>query len=348
MPGEMGMRGPKLQKLTAVDKALDDAGIAGRIYKSSGELVWTHGTWNDYTEETRPKTPLLVVRKSDYEMIEYNMKKGRDPQVEVDIEHIFTYREMPQSNVIAEIVGTEKPEEVVIISGHFDSWNGPGSTGASDNGTGSSSTIEAARILKAVGAEPKRTIRFILWSGEEQGLLGSRAYVEAHKDELDNISAIFVEDSGQNWQSGVGGLPEMMPMLSEALKPMANAFDDMPVKPHEVKRLSRGGSDHGSFVNKGVPGFFLNKGGSLSYRHVWHTQNDKPSEVPEKNIRQMSTNMAVIAYNLACADDLMPRVALGRTTAHPAVGGYFAEDDHDFCKCGQILEVGYQLSRRGF
>jgi hypothetical protein len=348
MPKQVGMGGPNLQRPTEIDNALDNAGIAGRIYRTNGELVWTSGRWNSYKEDNQPKSPLITIRRSDYEMILNQLDSGETPMIEADIENIFTRRPMKQHNVIAEIPGTEKPDEVVIVCGHFDSWNGPGSTGASDNGTGTTAAFEAARILKTVGAKPKRTIRFILWTGEEQGLLGSRKYVEDHAAELDKISAVLNEDSGQNWHAGIAGLPEMIPLLKQAAAPMADAFPGMPVKVQEVNRMSRGGSDHASFVMKGVPGFFMVKGGGLSYRHVWHTQNDKPSEVPDINLKQMATNMAVLAYNLACADEMMPRVPLGRTTAHPNLGGFFEGKDIPFCECGSILELGYQLSRMGF
>ena len=92
-------------------------------------------------------------------------------------------------------------DEVVIVGGHLDSWDG--ATGATDNGTGVATTLEAARLLAASGARPRRTIRFVLWSGEEQGLLGSRAYVKAHKSEMSKIPAVFVHDGGPNVCSGL-------------------------------------------------------------------------------------------------------------------------------------------------
>src|SRR5690606_18097550 len=104
-----------------------------------------------------------------------------------------------------------------IISGHLDSWNGPGSQGVVDNGTGSAVTLEAARILAAVGAKPKRTIRFILWTGEEQGLLGSRAYVESlSEEERAKISAVFVDDGGTNCEGGLVCPPWMFEYLAPA------------------------------------------------------------------------------------------------------------------------------------
>jgi len=349
MPGRVGMRAADYRKPTDLDKKMDTFGIAGRIYTTGVDLVWTGGTWNDYTDATRPPTPMLVVTRQDYNAISYNIGKGQEVVVEADVENRFLNRPMPQHNVIAEIPGTEKPDEVVIVSGHLDSWNGPGSQGASDNGTGSVATIEAARILMAAGAKPKRTIRFILWTGEEQGLLGSTAYVEKHKADLDKIMAVLVEDSGQNYHASIAGLPNMVEILRNAVGPMADAFPEMPVQAREVARMSRSGSDHVPFLMRGVPAFFMGKGGNLSYRHVWHTQNDRPSEVPELNIRQMSTNLAVLSYNLACAPEMMPRVALSATVHDDhQVGGYFESGDSFICKCSEHLELVLQLSTKSF
>ena len=99
---------------------------------------------------------------------------GETVEVELNLQNHFVDGPFGLYNTIAEIPGTEWPEQVVIVSGHLDSWDGPGSKATQDNGTGSSVTLEAARILMAVGAKPKRTIRFCLWTGEEQGLIGSR------------------------------------------------------------------------------------------------------------------------------------------------------------------------------
>lgn len=355
MPKPAGMRGPDHRKPTELDQQVDKLGIAGRVYRTDGDLVWTGGVWTDYTDETRPKTPLVVITKRDYESLTYSLDKGRVVKFEADIENIFTRREFPVSNIIAEIPGTENPDEFVIVGGHFDSWNGPGSQGASDNGTGTTAALEAARILVASGAKPKRTIRFILWTGEEQGLFGSTHYANKHKDSLDKIVAVLNEDSGQNYQAAIAGLPSMMPLLREAAAPLINAFPDMPFEVREVQRMSRSGSDHVPFIQRGVPAFFMVKGGDLSYRHVWHTQNDKHTEVPEQNLKQMATNMAVLAYNLACAEDTLPRVLASQTTMDwDAIGGAFDEHEHAdsemsmHCKCGAVQELIFKLARKGF
>jgi len=310
MPAAVNMGGPGMRQRGALDRALDGAGIAGRIYTTNGELVWTSGRWNDYTDETRPKTPMIAVRAEDYEAVVKAMEGGGAPQLEFDIENKFIDEAIPFHNVVAEIRGVEKPDEVVILCAHLDSWNGPGSKGAQDNGTGVSAVLEAARILAKSGAKPKRTIRFILWTGEEQGLLGSRAYVEAHRAEMAKVSAVLNEDSGGNYHSRMSGTADMIEALKAAAAPMKDAFPGKPVEVVEIRQFSRGGggSDHASFIAADVPGFTFGKSGGISYRHSWHTQNDTPDLVPADHVAQMATNMAVIGYNLANAEALLPRL----------------------------------------
>ena len=126
-------------------------------------------------------------------------------------------------NVVAELKGSEFPDEIVVVGGHLDSWNSPGSQGASDNGTGSCSTLEAARLLIKSGVKPKRTIRFILFTGEEQGLLGSTDYVKQHEAELPKISACIVDDGGSNYQSGASGYASWEPFLRPSFELMTKA-----------------------------------------------------------------------------------------------------------------------------
>ena len=202
----------------------------------------------------------------------------------------------------------------MIISGHLDSWDGPGSKATQDNGTGSAVTLEAARILMAVGAKPKRTIRFILWSGEEQGLLGSREYVKNLSDEEKaNISAVFVDDGGTNYEGGVSCIASMEPMLASAIAPVQAAFPDLPMTLDVREKMSRfGGSDHAPFGLQGIPAFFWMESGSggregKNYRFIHHTQHDTLRYAVPEYLVQSATCAAVTAYNLACADTLLPR-----------------------------------------
>ncbi|HED53618.1 MAG TPA: M20/M25/M40 family metallo-hydrolase [Phycisphaerales bacterium] len=310
-------------------------GPAGFISSSRDERVWTTSIERGMdlfkiSMERVGIDPEVSIRDSDYRYINSDLADGQDVWVEFDLKHTITDGPFNMYNTIAEIPGTEWPDEVVIVSAHLDSWNGPGSQGTTDNGTGSSVTLEAARILAAVGAEPKRTIRFILWTGEEQGLLGSAAYVASLSDEeRAKISAVFVDDGGTNYEGGIPCPPYMQDYLAAATAPTNGVFfsqtdhdrllnDDNPdndalagylnVNVRTVESIAQGGgSDHASFNKVGVPGFFWDEVGRADYGYGWHTQHDRIDLAIEEYLVQSSTNAAVTAYNLACAPGLLPR-----------------------------------------
>jgi carboxypeptidase Q len=310
-----GIRGPQGQP-SEVERAMDSIPHAGRIFGAGDERVHTGGRFMGLSMDKLPTTANVRVRKSDHDAMMLAVKAGRPLKLEMDIDNRFVGTNVAQYNIIADIPGTEKPDEVVIICGHFDSWNGPGSTGANDNGTGSSVTLEAARLLMQSGAKPKRTIRFILWTGEEQGLLGSRAYVEKYKSEMEKISAVFNDDGGTNYQGGYNCLESMVPILKAAIEPVQKAFPDFPMALNVQAQMPRGGSsDHAPFVWAGVPGFFTIEAGTADYGFVWHTQHDRPEFSRAEYLTQSSTNAAVVAYNVACADKLLPRVPIVPPTA---------------------------------
>ncbi|MFY9234457.1 MAG: M20/M25/M40 family metallo-hydrolase [Fimbriimonadaceae bacterium] len=292
---------------TKVAEELAKIPIAGRVSASRNDLVITGGRWN-FKWEDRPKEIRIVLRKTDMDTLLYQFERGRQPVLEVDIEQRMIKGPVPNYNVIADIPGTEKPDEMVIVSGHLDSWDGPGSQGTLDDGTGTMVALETARILMAAGAKPKRTIRFIMWTGEEQGLIGSRRYVEMHKDELSKISAVFVDDGGTNYQGGVTVTKEMEPMMREALAPAMAAFPDLPMEIKIAVRIPRGGgSDHASFNAVGVPGFFWFETGRSDYNYAHHTQHDKYELAIPEYLVQSSTNSAAASYIIASAATLLPR-----------------------------------------
>ena len=156
--------------------------------------------------------------RKQYDEIAGWLKEGKPVTLEFDIRNYFKKGPIKLYNVIADIPGTEKPDEYVIVGGHIDSWDG--ATGATDNGTGCATALEAARILMKAGVKPKRTIRFMLWSGEEQGLLGSAAYVKAHKDLMPKISAVLVHDGGTNYLSGIGATEAIMSDFEQVFTPV--------------------------------------------------------------------------------------------------------------------------------
>lgn len=296
--------------------------IAGYISSSRDERVWTGAVagWRDLSIDERGPGSDQVhvqVRLSDYDFLNSRLTDGEKVEVEFNIDHKFRAGPVPVYNVIADIKGSKYPNEYVIISGHCDSWDGPGSQGATDNGTGTSVTLEAARILATTGARPERTIRFVLWSGEEQGLLGSKGYVEAHKDELDKISCVFVDDGGTGYEAGAQCASAQVEMLAAATAPMNNVFYsnfdkkflNVDIKNTGEVLKSHGGSDHASFNQAGVPGFFWEEGGRADYGYGWHTQNDTIKLAIEEYLIQSATNAAVASYRLACAPSLLPRTA---------------------------------------
>ena len=132
-----------------------------------------------------PKTCTINLIQDQYEDLTEKLLAEKEVVLEFDVDNRFLPGPFPCTNVIAELKGTEWPDEYVVVGGHIDSWDP--ARGAQDNGTGCATTIEAARLLTEVGARPKRSIRFMLWSGEEQGLMGSRAYTEMHPEEMEDV-----------------------------------------------------------------------------------------------------------------------------------------------------------------
>ncbi|MBI5362052.1 MAG: M20/M25/M40 family metallo-hydrolase [Planctomycetes bacterium] len=298
-----------------LDKAYDEAGIAGVIRSGRGELLLTSGSSKvDFDKlPTRPSITLLAAEHAD---IAARVKAGESVTLAFDIRNWFVKGPITLNNVIAELPGTEKPDEIVVVGGHIDSWDG--ATGATDNGTGCATTIEAARLLVKAGVKPRRTIRFMLWSGEEQGLLGSAAYVKAHKDEMAKISAVLVHDGGTNYCAGITATPPMVKPLESVFAPVANLDPEMPFKVREVKGLSGGGSDHSSFLAAGVPGFFWSQRGRANYNHTHHTQFDTYDQaIPEYQVNS-SIVIAVGALGIANLPELLSRENLRA----PGGGGF--------------------------
>ncbi|MEQ1631664.1 MAG: M20/M25/M40 family metallo-hydrolase [Planctomycetota bacterium] len=290
--------------LTKVADAIVANGAHGMLASSSGDLVLTGGSARVKFDDL-PAVPIVRIQKEGYDAIAELVDADKPCVVEFDIRNHFKKGPIPLFNVIADIVGSEKPNEFVVVGGHIDSWDG--ATGTTDNGTGTATTMEAARILMAIGAKPKRTIRFMLWSGEEQGLLGSRAWVQAHKAELAKYSACLVHDGGTNYVSGMAGMKEMRPQLETAFEHVLKWQTDMPFAIREIEAFSPIGSDHESFTAEDVPGFFWDQRGRANYTHTHHTQYDSyAAAIPEY---QMHTSVVVAtgALGLANLDSLLTR-----------------------------------------
>lgn len=258
--------------------------------------------------------PTIILRTEDFGRIARLIANGHTVELEIDIVNQVYPEGRTAYNYIADFTGTDKADELVIIGGHLDSWHA--ATGATDNAAGVAVMMEAVRILKAVGATPRRTIRVALWTGEEQGLLGSQAYVAEHFGTAENpkpaharLSAYLNLDSGTGRIRGatVFGPPEAAEVLEAILAP----FEDLGVagaRPTNSRRL--GGSDHTSFNVAGLPGVGLGQDPIEYFDVTWHTNVDTYERILEEDLKQAAVVVATMALHLANRDELLPRFSL--------------------------------------
>lgn len=246
--------------------------------------------------------PTAYLERENYMQLWRLLDQG-PVQAEVNIGSEFGGKPVEVYNTVAEILGTEKPDEVVIIGAHLDSWDL--GTGAADNGTGSTAVLEAARAIQKLGVKPKRTIRFVLFIGEEQGLNGSKAYVTKHAGELNKISAVLVHDSGTGKVLAVGlmGNYAARETVDRVLYPLARAKE---IGLAEPTLRSEDGSDHTPFDEAGVPGFWCVQE-IADYDKLHHSQADTLDHIRWDDLDEGAQVLAVFAYNVAQLPELLPR-----------------------------------------
>jgi carboxypeptidase Q len=276
---------------------LRSAGAVGTLVDGSKE----HGLMTMSGSPTRVSPlPNLVISHEDYTLLARLIGKGVTPRLEGRVENRLGRSPVQQWNTVAEIRGSQRPRQVVILGAHLDSWDL--GTGTTDNGTGSMVVLEAARAIARSGLRPKRTIRFILFSGEEQGLLGSRAYAEAHAAEADSTQAVLVLDNGTGAVTGqaLQGRTELAGLWHQLLAPLASLDAD------SVRDANKNGTDHLSFLPYGVPGFNFDQI-ARGYNHTHHSQTDTYDKAVEGDLKQAAAVMAVTAWELANLPELLPR-----------------------------------------
>jgi hypothetical protein len=307
--GGRGRRGetvdPFQQKLRAT---YQEVGILGTINRTNSELIVALGrrpTSDNFFNEPLPP-PQLIMAQASYDAVDKRVRNGEEVTLEFDIRNYFKKGPIPIYNVVADIPGSQLPDEYVIVGGHLDSFDS--ATGTTDNGTGCATTMEAARILIASGVKPKRTIRFMLWTGEEQGLLGSEAYVRNNPELMKNISAVFVHDAGTQFISGIRGLPTQMNDLKQVFAPVISLDPEFPFEVVVTNALRTGGSDHSPFIRAGVSGFFWSQSGDLArYRDTHHTTLDTYDRAVPEYQKHSSIVVALAAYGVANLDHMLPR-----------------------------------------
>lgn len=317
---------PKVAPLTAdqfqdqLNQFLKDQGAALRVNDAGRE----HGqirAFNNRNFDITKAVPTIVMRNEDYGRIARLMANGHPVELEATIVN-QTYPEgRTQHNVIAEIPGTDKAQEVVMLGGHLDSWHA--ATGATDNAIGVSTMFEAIRILQAIGVKPRRTIRLALWSGEEQGLRGSVAYVAQHfgtfenpKPEYEHFAGYFNIDSGTGRARGMTVFGP--PTAANVLRPLLAPFAGNGVMGATATRSrARGGSDHTSFNEVGLPGIGVGQDPIEYGTHTWHTNLDTYERIIESDAQQSAMAIAAAVYHLAMRDEKLPRFAKDQMPARP-------------------------------
>jgi hypothetical protein len=301
---------PRSDVSRQIDQFLVDNGALVRVNdagRAHGLIIAQGNNTFDWTRAV----PTLVMRNEDYGRISRLLADGTPVTLRLNIQN----NEYPEGatayNAIAEIPGTEKKDEIVMLGGHYDSWHD--ATGATDNGIGSSMMLEAVRILSALHIKPRRTIRIALWSGEEQGLLGSLAYVEQHfgsaenpKPEFAKLDAYFNIDSGTGKPRGAGvfGPPEAADMIREAMNPFAD-WGFMGVAASDSRRT--GGTDSTSFNHAGLPGIGLAQDPFDYGSYTHHTNLDTYERIYEEDVCEGAVEIASAVYAVAMADQMVPR-----------------------------------------
>ena len=304
------------RKLTAreindlVDAFLLRAGARIRLNDAAMEQRRVRAFHNRTFDPSRV-VPTLILSNEDYGRISRVLAGGRKVELEVEIVNQLHPEGSTAYNVVAEIPGTDRREEVIMLGGHLDSWHA--ATGATDNAIGCATMMEAARILQAMGVRPRRTIRVVLWSGEEQGLLGSLAYVKRHfgsaeepQPGFEKFGGYFNIDAGTGRARGMGifGPPEAAEVLRRALAPFAD-LGFVGVSASRSRGL--GGSDHTSFNQAGLPGIGVGQDPIEYFNVTWHTNLDTYERIVEGDARNSATIIAAAVYLLATRESLLPR-----------------------------------------
>jgi hypothetical protein len=321
-----GQQGPPRRPLTAnqVEEQLNAflavSGVLVRITDAGRDHGQIRAFHNRTFDETKAP-PVVVMRNEDYGRI-WRLLDDKHP---VELEFDIVNRTHPEGrtsyNVIAEIPGSDKADEIVMLGGHLDSWHA--ATGSTDNAIGCSVMMEAARILTAIGVKPRRTIRVALWSGEEQGLLGSQAYIREHfgtyeeqKEAFAKLAAYFNIDSGTGRARGltIFGPPEAATILRETTA----SFGDLGLLGVTTTRSRQASStDAFSFAAAGLPGINALQDPIEYQTYTWHTNLDTYERVVEEDVKKSAIVMAAAVYHVAMRDELLPRFTAEQMPRRP-------------------------------
>jgi len=301
----MGEFDPQRAFAQEVRDFLKAEGVAAVLQDSAKphSLLVTTGGWRGRERAAEQETIATLYAAHEHYAQLWRLASRPAPaktRIELEVTNKFIPGPITVYNTVGEIKGSEKPDEFVVVGAHLDSWDL--AQGTTDNGTGTCAVLEAARAIIKAGVKPKRTIRFVLFTGEEQGLHGSRAYVERHKAELPKTSMALVHDTGTGRVLGIGlqGREVLKPIFDKELA----ALKDVGVK--DINLRNMGGTDHLPFESAGVPGFACIQDPN-EYRMTHHTQSDTLDKASEPDLVQGAQVLAVSAMRVANLPALLPR-----------------------------------------
>jgi hypothetical protein len=309
-------QGPAQMANRLKEMAMKDGAVAVLSFSPRGQDGTLFVQGGGAYAATSPENFLdIVVAMEDYMSLTRLVKAGIPVKLDVDVKTEFSNPDSKAYNVVAEIKGTDPKlkDELVMVGAHLDSWQG--ATGATDNAAGSAVMMEVMRILKTLGVKPRRTIRIALWSGEEEGLLGSRAYVKNHfadqatmelKPDHAKFSSYFNIDNGTGKVRGIylQGNDKVKDIFTQWLQP----FNDLGAK--TVTISNTGGTDHQSFDGVGLPGFQFIQDPIEYDTRTHHTNMDSYDHLIADDLKQIATIVASFVYNAAQRDEKLPRKEL--------------------------------------
>jgi len=245
--------------------------------------------------------PELIVAHEQYAQMYRNIKAGVPVRVELDVRNRFPRTDGRTYNTVGRIPGSDLADEFVVIGAHIDSWHA--GTGATDNAAGVVVMMEAVRILRTLGLQPRRSIIIGLWTGEELGYLGSRAWLERHRDLHPRISAYLNLDNGAGRIRGI--YSQENAAAAPILEQLLASFPDLGVV--DVRHARTGGTDHEAFDAEGIPGFQFIQDPLDYMTHTHHTFSDRFERIIPDDLKQAAVIVASMAYHLANRDEPLPR-----------------------------------------
>jgi hypothetical protein len=294
-----GARGRFRERQQMMQSAAEQGAAVLLMDSGKTDSLFNMGSFSRYQPS---QLPIAFLTHEDYSLV-YRLLEAGPVSMKVNLTGTFSSAPAKVSITVAEIKGSEHPDERVIIGGHLDSWDL--GQGALDNGTGSMAVLEAARTLHALGWKPKRTITFILFTGEEQGGVGADLFVKNHEAEIPKMDAALIHDTGTGkvFSIALEDEYETASLMEEIYRPLQEVFDLEPLSTRYF-----GSSDHVEFINKGVPGYFCVQK-PAHYREAHHSQTDTFDKVIPDEINEGAALLAAWAWNVSEMPQPLPHHA---------------------------------------